>query len=202
MMHQDAVPDGFRQKANGDLVAIGNIKPLDLLRDEMVAGIVEDGQRVAASIAEYKAGALEEIAGFIELAAMDHGVELGGTKGNVTMMSFDGRYKVIRANAENITFDEQLLAAKALIDECLTDWTKDSSDNIKTIIRKAFETNKAGEISTARVLGLRTLEITDEKWQRAMEAISNAVKVTGSKTYLRLYERDKAGDYNQISLQG
>jgi len=199
-MKETIIPDGFRQNAKGDLVAVGNIKPLDLLRDEMTKGIVKEGIRSAKFLAEYKTAALHEIAEFVELAAMDYGVEVGGSKGNVTMVSFDGRFKVLRANADNITFDEQLIAAKALIDECLTDWTKDSSDNIKTIIRKAFETNKAGEISTSRVLGLRTLEITDAKWQRAMDAIGNAVKVTGSKTYLRIYERDDAGDYNQIAL--
>ncbi len=199
-MNEKTIPDGFRQNAKGDWVAEGNIKPLDLLRDEMISGIVKEGLRAAKLIAEYKSSTLDEIAEFVELAAMDYGVEVGGSKGNVTMVSFDGRFKVIRANAENITFDEQLIAAKALIDECLTEWTKDSSDNIKTIIRKAFEANKAGEISTSRVLGLRTLEISDAKWQRAMEAISNAVKVTGSKTYLRISERDDAGDYNQIAL--
>lgn len=203
MMHPDAVPNGFRQNAKGDLVAIGNIKQIDLLRDELVQFVIDEGRHVASLAADFKASALKEIQAFVEISAKEHGIELGGKKGNVTLLSYDGRYKVIRANADNITFNEQLIAAKALIDECLRDWTKDSSDNIKTIVNKAFEMNKAGEISTARVLGLRSLEINDERWLRAMQAISDSVTVVGSKTYLRIYERVADTDeYNQISLNG
>lgn len=203
MMHSDAVPEGFRQNAKGDLVAIGNIKQIDLLRDELVQFVIEEGKHVASIVEDFKSAALKEIQAFVETSASEHGVELGGKKGNVTLLSYDGRYKVIRANADNITFNEQLIAAKALIDECLRDWTKDSSDNIKTIVNKAFEMNKAGEISTARVLGLRSLDISDERWNRAMLAIGDSVTVVGSKTYLRIYERvGDTDEYRQISLQG
>ena len=203
MIHPDTVPDGFRQNAKGDLVAIGNIKQIDLLRDELVQFVIEEGKHVAGIATDFKSAALNEIAAFVNQSASEHGVELGGKKGNVTLLSFDGRYKVIRANADNITFNEQLIAAKALIDECLHEWTKDSSDNLKTLVNKAFEVNKAGEISTGRVLGLRSLDITDERWNRAMQAISDSVTVVGSKTYLRIYERvADTDDYTQISLQG
>jgi len=203
MIHPDTVPDGFRQNAKGDLVAIGNIKQIDLLRDELVQFVIEEGKHVAGIATDFKSAALNEIAAFVNQSASEHGVELGGKKGNVTLLSFDGRYKVIRANADNITFNEQLIAAKALIDECLHEWTKDSSDNLKTLVNKAFEVNKAGEISTGRVLGLRSLDITDERWTRAMQAIGDSVTVVGSKTYLRIYERvADTDDYTQISLQG
>lgn len=197
------IPDGFRQNAKGDLVAIGNIKQIDLLRDELVQFVIDEGKHVARLTEEFKLAALKEIQAFVEVAAKEHGVDLGGKKGNVTLLAFDGRYKVIRANADNITFNEQLIAAKALIDECLHEWTKDSSDNIKTIVNKAFEVNKAGEISTSRVLGLKSLAIDDARWLRAMQAISDSITVVGSKTYLRIYERvNDTDDYRQISLQG
>jgi hypothetical protein len=203
MTYPETVPDGYRQNAKGDLVAIGNIKQIDLLRDELVQFVIDEGKHVAGIATDFKSAALKEIAAFVNQSASEHGVELGGKKGNVSLLSYDGRFKVIRANADNITFNEQLIAAKALIDECLHEWTKDSSDNLKTLVNKAFEVNKAGEISTGRVLGLRSLDITDERWNRAMQAISDSVTVVGSKTYLRIYERvADTDDYTQISLQG
>jgi len=203
MIHPDTVPDGYRQNAKGDLVAIGNIKQIDLLRDELVQFVIEEGKHVAEIATDFKSSALKEIAAFVNQSASEHGVELGGKKGNVSLLSYDGRFKVIRANAENLVFNEQLIAAKALIDECLVEWTKDSSDEIKTIVNQAFQTNKAGEISTARVLGLRSLEIDDERWSRAMQAIGDSITVVGSKTYLRIYERvGDTDEYRQISLQG
>jgi len=61
--------------------------------------------------------------------------------------------------------------------------------------------NKAGEISTARVLGLRTIKIEDDRWLRAMDAIANSLTVVGSKTYLRLYERvGDSDEYQQLAL--
>ena len=60
--------------------------------------------------------------------------------------------------------------------------------------------DKAGKISTARVLGLRRLEIQDADWQKAMTAITESIQVSGSKQYLRFYERDGNGEYRQIPL--
>ena len=36
---------------------------------------------------------------------------------------------------------------------------------------------------------LLRLEITDERWRRAMDAIRAAMRVVGSKTYVRCYSR-------------
>ena len=122
--------------------------------------------------------------------------------GHLSLMSFDGRLKVNRAVQERINFDERLQAAKALIDECLHDWTEVASPELQALIGTAFATNKEGEINTGRVLALRRYEITDERWIRAMKAISEAVQVIGSKSYIRVYERiGESGEYQPIALE-
>jgi hypothetical protein len=50
------------------------------------------------------------------------------------------------------------------------------------------------------VLALRRYEIEDERWQRAMKAIGEAVQIIGSKTYIRVFERNAAGEYVPIAL--
>ena len=115
-------------------------------------------------------------------------------------MSFDGKFKVIRAVADRIEFDERLQTAKALIDECLREWTKDSGAELRAIIDDAFQVDKKGRINSKRILSLRKLKIDNETWQRAMEAIGDAVTVTGSCTYFRFYERDERGQYQQVQL--
>lgn len=197
------IPVGYRKDAKGNLVAEGNIKEIDKLRDELVLKIVQNGMDVANLVAAFKAQALREIQSFCDLSSMEYAAPLGGQKGNVTLHSFDGRYKLLRAIDDNLQFDERLVSAKALIDECLHEWTKDSNDNIKAIINKAFEVDKAGNISTGRVLGLRRINIEDSRWNKAMDAIADSVTVIGSKTYIRLYERIGESDkYQQISLNG
>ena len=50
-------------------------------------------------------------------------------------------------------------------------------------------------------LALRRLDIRDEKWQKAMQAISESLQVVGSKEYIRFYERVGDSDqYQPISL--
>ena len=153
-----------------------------------------------SSLIAFKKLSFEDIAAFIQLSAEQHGVQVGGNKGNVTLFSFDGKYKIVRQSQESIRFDESLQAAKALIDECISEWATGSNDNIRVLINDAFQVDKEGKISTGRVLTLRRLDIRDEKWLRAMDAISESITVTDSKNYVRFYERDHEGKYQAISL--
>jgi hypothetical protein len=67
-------------------------------------------------------------------------------------------------------------------------------------VNNAFRVDQDGNIKTGEVLSLRRLQFEDTRWQQAMAAISDAVTVVGSKTYVRFYERDERGQYQPISL--
>lgn len=193
---QDHMRDG-----QGRLVPISMIKPIDLERDQLVRALVEKAAALSAQIAKFKAEAFGDIEAFVDLSAEQYGAKIGGKKGNVTLVSFDGRYKIQRAIQENITFDERLQAARALIDECLRDWTQGARPEVVTLVNDAFRTDTKGEIRTARVLALRRLEIHDDRWRRAMQAIGEACQVTGSRSYIRVYERiGETDQYRIISL--
>jgi hypothetical protein len=83
----------------------------------------------------------------------------------------------------------------------VTRWSEGANDNIRALIDHAFQVNKEGRIDTHRVLGLRRLDIEDADWKRAMDAISDAVRVSGSKTYVRFYQIDaETGQRAAITL--
>lgn len=191
------IPEGFRQDAKGHLVPVDLIKPIDLARDELVTDLVGKARELSKALALFKGQAFGDIKAFIEMSAEQYKASIGGKKGNVSLLTFDGRYKVIHAVADSIKFDERLQAARVLIDECAAEWTQDARSEVRVLVNEAFRTDKAGEISTGRVLGLRRLEIKDERWQRAMQAIGEAVQVVGSKSYIRVYER--IGDSDQYA---
>lgn len=194
-MTQQNIPDGYRQDAKGCLIPESLIKPIDLQRDQLVRELADKAKALSRDIAAFKTGAISDIDAFVQLSAEQYNVKLGGAKGNLTLYSFDGGYKVIIAQAERMQFDERLQAAKQLIDECITDWSQGSRDEIKVLVQAAFQTDKEGKINTGRVLALRRLEIRDEKWQTAMTAIGESLQVVGSKEYVRFYER--IGDTDQ-----
>lgn len=196
----EQIPEGYKKNAVGHLVPIEAIKEEDLARDDFVLASIEQGRKIAEQVAAFKQRLSDDMQAFLELAAEKYQAKLGGARGNVTLTSFDGRYQVLRAVSDQLDFDENLQAAKALIDECLREWTRDSRVEIKALIDQAFQVDKKGKINAKRILGLRKLNIKDPTWLRAMEAIGDALTVTGSRTYFRLYERDERGNYQQIPL--
>ena len=192
--------EGYMENAQGHQVPLAQVQEIDKARNELVMEKVAKAKAMRKALAALKAEIMDDVGAFIQLSAEKYEVKVGGNKGNVTLHSFDGRYKIMRQVAENITFDERLQAAKALIDECLRDWTKDARSEIQALIDQAFQVDKEGNLSTSRVLGLRRLKITDERWQRAMQAFGDSIQVTGTKPYVRVYERKENGSYTAIQL--
>lgn len=195
------LPQGCMVDAQGRYVPEELVRPIDKLRDQLVANIVGKALALNKALRDFKASAFSDIATFIEISAERFEVVVGGRKGNVTLRSYSGRYKVERAIQESISFDEQLQAAKALIDECITEWSAGSRPEIRALVNDAFQVDQEGRISTQRVLGLKRLDIKGEKWTSAMEAIAQSVTVVGSKAYVRVYQRVGATDrYEAIPL--
>lgn len=194
-MQSPEIQPGLWRDAQGRLVPIEMIKAIDQERDRLVRQLVGRAYELNQELAQFKAAAFGDVDAFVDLSAEQYDVHLGGKKGNVTLVTFDGRYKVIRAKADSIVFDERLQAARALIDECLADWTVGARSEVKLLINDAFRTDTKGEIRTASVLALRRLAIEDERWKRAMTAIGEACQVASTTSYLRLYER--VGDTDQ-----
>lgn len=105
-----------------------------------------------------------------------------------------------RAVGEHRIFDERIQAAKTLIDTCINQWSGGADEKIMALVDHAFRVNKQGKIDINQVLGLRQLNIDDERWNEAMDAVADAIQVTGTSQYLRLYERQVDGTYKQLSL--
>lgn len=194
-------PSDFRKDSRGNLVHKSNIKTIDLLRDDLVNQMVAEALSASQILSALKTLTLTEINDFVEMSAGEYGVSLGGKKGNISLVSFTGDYKIIKAISEHIIFDERLMVAKELVDQCIADWSEGVNDNLRKLIDKAFQTNSQGKVSTGRILELRRLDITDPKWKQAMEAIADSIKVNDSTTYIRFYKRvGETDQYTQIPL--
>ena len=200
-MATQSIPAGYWQDANGNLIPDSKVKDIDKLRHQVVTDLCTMAEKSRDGLADFKAHAMQEVAALVSTSMEQYGVKAGGEKGNVTLISFDGRYKLVRSMQDKLTFGEQLMAAKALIDECVHEWAHNADDNIKVLVNHAFQTDKEGKINTGRVLGLRRLEIRDTKWQSAMQAIADSIQIASTKPYVRFYKRnDTTGEYESISL--
>jgi hypothetical protein len=192
---------GYWLDANGNLVPEAKVKQIDQVRNQMVYDLCRMAETESAALRAFKLAAMTEVAAFVAMSLDQYGVRTGGEKGNVTLISYDGVYKLVRQMQDKIVFGEQLMAAKALIDECVHIWAQGANDNIKALVNHAFQTDKEGKINTGRVLSLRRLDIQDAKWQAAMQAIADSMQTASTKPYIRFYKRsDATGEYLPINL--
>lgn len=182
--------------SRGNAVPIEMVTMVDRLRDRLVLKAVRKFEAEEKRLAKLKADTFREIETFLHKSGKQYGEEIGGVKGNVTLTSYDGRFKLLRAVADYIVFDERLQVAKSLIDQCIHEWSEGSRPEIRALVNDAFQVDKQGNVSTTRILGLRRLDIKDAKWKRAMDAIGDSITTLGTKSYVRVLRR--VGDSDEF----
>ena len=193
-------PSGYLTNSLGHLVPSDLVSEIDKTRNALVLDIVSKASDLRNLLGDFKADAFGDIQAFAELSAEKYGIKLGGIKGNISLSSYDGRYQVKLSQADVKIFDERLHAAKELVDLCIHRWTEGSRVEIKALVEHAFQTDKEGKISLGRIYTLMNLDIKDEQWQQAMQALKDSMQVVSTTAYLRIYERDDKGKFEQLAL--
>jgi hypothetical protein len=196
-----AVPDGYKRNAKGDLVRTANIREQDLLRDQVALELCAEAVDIEKRMAAFKLKSRRNFIDLVEIAGERYGVQLGGTKGNVTAMAFDGSCKAQRCVASIISFTEEIHVVKALFDACIVRFSVGANPNLQIIVGDAFRTNAQGDMSTESVLKLLRYEIDDPDWRTAQQALKDSILCSGTATYFRFYERIGDTDkYRAITL--
>lgn len=191
----------FMINAEGHHVPVEKVRPEDKLEDDIVRELHGQALELQADIRDFKAEAFGTVSTFLSLLAEKYGTSRGGKKGNITLTSYDGLSRVQVAVQDYIQFGPQLQIAKQLVDECLQEWSDGANANLKAIVDQAFRVDKNNRLNTQAILGLRRLHISDEKWVKAMEAITDSIRVTSSKQYIRFYRRPvPEADFEAVNL--
>lgn len=194
---------GFWLNKKGDAVHPDNVKATEQLKDELVERLIDKSLNLSESISEFKTLSFQEVEDYYKLLLQEYGEDekKNSKKGNLTIENFSGTAKVTINIADRIAFDEKLNIAKEKIDEYLHEITKDSSADIQTLITKAFEVDKKGDVNAKKILALKAYEIRNPLWLEAMEIISEATEIVSSKSYIRFYTReDREKEYKLIPL--
>ena len=180
----------YMRDAKNNLVPLELVKPQTKLEDELVRKVMGYAEDLSAQLARFRGHTFTDLGEFDALLRQEYGQAKGGKKGNRTYQSLNGCLKITVQVADFIDFGPQLQVAKGLVDECLNEWSADARPEIRGIITRAFNTDREGQINRSEIFMLLRLDIEDERWLKAMEAIRDAMRVTGSKSYVRFYRRD------------
>ncbi len=127
-------------------------------------------------------------------------------KGGFTLYNFDKSIKIERSINENITFDENLIAAaKDKFDEFLKAGTTGVDEMVQELIMSAFSSNKKGKLDSKKVLSLLSYKsrIKENKYpafHEALTLIEQSIRRPDSKTYFRIWIKDENNEYQNIDL--
>lgn len=190
--------DQMMKDAQGRMVPVEMVKPADQQRDRLVRDLFERYAQVQVACQHFRETADADIDAHLTLVQDQYGVKRGGQEGNLVLTSFDGELRIVRAVDKVIAFTDEIHAAKRLIYECVHEWTDGARPELKVLVDNAFRTDKQGHLSADRILGLLRLDIQDERWKSAMQAIKDSVRVSSTRTYLRFYRRMDNGQYAHI----
>lgn len=182
----------YFENGDGALIPEEAVKPADKLQDDIVRQIIGKALPLSAVVAGFRQSTLDEVDEFVALLEQEYGARRGGSKGNLTFSSFDGLLKICVQVSENVVFGPELQVAKGLVDDCLREWAADSRAELRAIINRAFDVDNQGRINRNDLFSLLRLDIEDARWQDAMRAIRDSMRVVGSKRYVRMYRRPNA----------
>jgi hypothetical protein len=185
----------------GALLRIEAIHDKDLLRDQLVRDLHARVEELSAAITEFVTYGFDTVQAFNDLLAEKYDAPIGGAKGNLTLNTIDGLQRVLVQVQDRFWYGPELQQAKALLDEYLTEKVADSDPVLQGIVMEAFSVDRAGQINRGALLRLRKYKVEDPRWQRAMQAIVDAEKDDGTKSYIRFHKRaDPQAKWEAVSL--
>lgn len=191
----------YMRDEEGKLVPEELVKAQHRLEDDTVRKIIANAQELSDRITRFRGHTFDDVGTFVEILAEQYDRKRGGPKGNITLSSYDGCYKVVVAVQEQLSFGPELQVAKDIVDQCIAEWSDGVEPEIRALISHAFQTDKEGRINRAALFQLRRLDIKREPWPKAMEALSDAIRVIGSREYARFYKRSSPrGRWQAITI--
>ncbi len=188
------MPEGYMEDAKGRLIPENLVKPEHKLEDQLCRKIMGFADELNAQISRFKGHSFDDVYAFMDLLFEKYGVKRGGKKGNLTFTTFDGTMKVTVQISDHLEFGNELQIAKQLVDDCISKWSEGTNDKIKALVDHAFRVDKEGKINREALFALRRLQIDDDNWQKAMEALTDSIRIVGSKQYMRFYKKNKNQD--------
>ena len=87
-------PTGFMEDGEGNLRRKDRIKPLEIERDKLTRALFTNAILVHDELQAFTQKLKKDVAEFVSHAMKNYDKRLGGTKGNVTLYSFDRRIKI------------------------------------------------------------------------------------------------------------
>jgi hypothetical protein len=184
--------------SEGRSIPVKFIDKVLLSRHDLVECVLEQVLEHESILKALKRELFEVVQEHLDRTAEQYGENW---QGNARLWNFDKSKQVEIAVKKQITFDERLNVAKSKIDSCMKRWSSNARKELQTLVMEAFKVDKKGNVDVKQILSLKNYQFDDAEWREAMDIISDALTVYGSKEYMNFAVRDKVdGKWQSISL--
>jgi hypothetical protein len=199
---QQTSKDQFWKDEAGLQIPYTRITGSERLREKQAFKLLSEAQRISKTLMEFKeliskvsqevlARTIEEMKGDVKTR-----------KGNFTWYNFDRSIKIEVNINESIAFDETLITlCKEKLDEFISDNLSGVDAFVKELVNDAFQNSKGG-LDAKKVMSLlkHRSKIKDHRYHEAMNMLEKSIRRPDSKTYYRVWTKNKDGGYDAINL--
>ena len=82
--------DQYWEDSRGRLVPVAMVSEIDRQRDELVRELATAAKDLQEAMRRFKLQAMGDVQAFVDLSAEKYDVKMGGQKGNISLVSYDG----------------------------------------------------------------------------------------------------------------
>lgn len=185
---------------SGNSVNPDHIHPITKRMDKDVERVMKKVLAIEKMMAKQKALVRKIMIAYEKYLERKTKVERTG-KGNLTMSNYSNNMRIERDVNDIIEFDDRLQFALDMLKKCAKKWSGDANPALLTLVDEVLQTRKRGKVDKHKLLRLRTYNIKDKDWKKAMKLLDDAMMVQGSKEYMRFKYRDpETGDWKNVKL--
>lgn len=200
-MSTQSTRDDMIERPDGSVISYSKLDPVKQLEHDLVMDLCSSADVQHANLTGFKSICMAELPAHREFIFEKYNAKIGGKEGNMTRRSVCGTRMIKYVVGKQTSFGSELESAKALIDEFLDQELVGSKETIQAIVGKVFKVNTKGRVDTQGILGLRDHKFDDPLWDRAMEAIEDAIVRDKANTYIHFYHIDtETGDETRVPL--
>jgi len=190
---------------NGLEIPVGRVTKAEKLRERAADRLLREASKINDKLGSFK-DLMSELCDKVWHESMEEaGADPEKHKGNHTWYNFDRSIKVEVSISERIDFDDVLIAAaKEKFDEFLSSNTSGVDEMIRALIMDAFSTTR-GKLDAKKVMSLvryrSRIDATKyPNFHEAVDKIEQSIRRPDSRKYFRIWQRDEAGEYQNIDL--
>lgn len=176
---------------NGENYTRAMLNPQIVKTDDLVRKVVAQAEKLSEHVQKVQGAVTDLVVKHLDGVAEAHGEKWVG---NTILKSFDGNYAVEVDIQMQKSYDERLQVAAEKIRhwidgklELVTDpGARKVFEQVSQIAKTAMRIDHKGNVDQAKLIQLKKFEFASEpEWVEAMQLISDAERITGTKRYIR-----------------